>query len=382
MLSYFRRHLGLKLFLSYMVVILMGVLVLTVTTELIVPSAFQRHMAMMGTMMSNMMGGSPQSLDQSLFVNFRAAVNEAVSVSAVAATVTALLASLLISRQVVAPIKAMMDASRWIAKGHYAERVQVAGDVARQEQDELGQLALSFNQMAEQLERTETMRRQLIGDVTHELRTPLTTIKGYMEGLMDGLLPANEESYSQIYREADRLERLVNDLQELSRVEAGAYELHLAPSSAGALIDQTIERLGRQYQEKGVTISKLVAPDLPPVLVDEDRISQVLINLVGNALQFTPAGGRVQIKASSIAGWVQIEITDTGIGIPGEHLPHLFSRFYRVDKSRSRQIGGSGIGLTIARHLVEAHQGRIWAESPGADQGSTFAFTLPVVKEN
>lgn len=377
MLSYIRRHLVLKLFLSYLVVILVGGIVLSTTAELVVPTAFQRHLAAMSSMMSNMMGGSVQGLDQSLFNNFRAAVNEALRVAAIAAGVTAIIASLLISRQVVSPVQAMTNASRRIAEGNYDERVQVAGDIEKSEQDELGQLALSFNQMAARLERTEEMRRQLIGDVTHELRTPLTTIKGYMEGLIDGVLPANEETYTQIYREADRLQRLVNDLQELSRVEAGAYELNLSNTSVKALLDATTTRLGHQFEEKGVSLTVQIPPDLPPVYVDVDRMGQVLLNLMGNALQYTPSGGSVQVTAVHKHDEVQIDISDTGIGIPPEHLPHLFTRFYRADKSRSRSGGGSGIGLTIARHLVEAHGGRIWVESQGAGKGSTFSFTLP-----
>ena len=378
MLSYFRRHLGLKLFISYLVVILMGVLVLALTAELVVPTAFQRHMAAMGTTMSSMMGGSPQALDQSLYTNFRAAVTEALTLAAAVATLTALIASLFISRQVVAPVQAMMAASQRIAKGHYEERVQIVGNIPKHEQDELGQLALSFNQMADQLERTEAMRRQLIGDVTHELRTPLTTIKGYMEGLTDGVLPANDETYSQIYREADRLQRLVNDLQELSRVEAGAFNLNLKITTVEALVEATIDRIGSQFQEKGVVLTTQIQSDLPNIHVDEDRIGQVLLNLVGNALQYTPAGGKVLITGIKLPEQVQIEISDTGIGIPAEHISHLFTRFYRVDKSRSRQAGGSGIGLTIARHLVEAHGGHIWVKSPGAGKGATFGFTLPV----
>ena len=378
MLSYFRRHLGLKLFISYLVVILMGVLVLALTAELVVPTAFQRHMAAMGTTMSSMMGGSPQALDQSLYSNFRAAVTEALTLAAASATLTALIASLFISRQVVAPVQAMMSASQRIAKGHYEERVQIVGDIPKHEQDELGQLALSFNQMADQLERTEAMRRQLIGDVTHELRTPLTTIKGYMEGLTDGVLPANDETYSQIYREADRLQRLVNDLQELSRVEAGAFNLNLKITTVEALVEATIDRIGSQFQEKGVVLTTQIQSDLPNIHVDEDRIGQVLLNLVGNALQYTPAGGKVLITGIKLSEQVQIEITDTGIGIPAEHISHLFTRFYRVDKSRSRQVGGSGIGLTIARHMVEAHGGRIWVKSSGEGKGATFGFTLPV----
>ena len=199
-----------------------------------------------------------------------------------------------------------------------------------------------------------------------------------MEGLIDGVLPASDETFTQIYHEADRLQRLVNDLQELSRVEAGAYELHLSQASLAELVKATIARLGRQFEEKGVALTAEVAADLPAVKMDRDRIGQVLLNLVGNALQYTPAGGSVHIRAVHQPGEVQVSVSDTGIGIPPEHLPHLFTRFYRVDKSRARTGGGSGIGLTIARHLVEAHGGRIWVESQGAGKGSRFAFTLPV----
>jgi len=222
------------------------------------------------------------------------------------------------------------------------------------------------------------MRRELIGDVAHELRTPLTAIKGSMEGLIDGVLPSEVETYQLIYAEADRLERLVNDLQELSRVEAGAYELIRKPISVSSLVESAAARLSRQFEDKGVTLESKVPANLPPALADEDRIGQVLLNLVGNALQYTPPGGHVRIAASRRGHEVHVSITDTGIGISPEHLPHLFTRFYRVDKSRSRAGGGSGIGLTIARHLVEAHGGRIWVESPGAGRGSSFTFTLPL----
>jgi len=177
------------------------------------------------------------------------------------------------------------------------------------------------------------------------------------------------------------LQRLVDDLQELSRVEAGAYELHRRPVAVSALVADTLARLGRQFEEKDVSLQTDLPDDLPPVLVDQDRIDQVLLNLAGNALQYTPAEGKVRIAAQQQEGEVRIAISDTGIGIPAEHLPYLFTRFYRVDKSRSRAGGGSGIGLTIARYLVEAHGGRIWSESPGPGRGSTFTFTLPVARE-
>jgi histidine kinase len=375
-----RRHLGIKLFISYLAVILVGVIVLATTAEFVVPSAFDRHLAAMSAMMSPMMEDSTTNLELDLFNNFRAAVTEAMILAALASSVVAVLVSLLVSRQVVAPVQEMMLASQRISEGHYNERVQVPGDVSKDELDELSQLALRFNRMAASLEQAEEIRRQLIADVTHELRTPLTAVKGSMEGLIDGVLPADEGTYQQIISEADRLQRLVNDLQELSRVEAGAYELNIHSTRVSDLLTAAEARLGRQFEEKDVILEIAIPDDLPQVLADEDRIGQVLLNLVGNALQYTPPGGKVRVTAAAQSGEVYIAVSDSGMGIPAEHLPHLFTRFYRVDKSRSRAGGGSGIGLTIAKYLVEAQGGSIWAQSEGASRGSTFTFSLPIAR--
>lgn len=374
LLHYIRTRLVWKLMASYLIVIIVGVVTLALTAESVVPAAFNRHMVGMSQMMMGQMGMgmSLREMEADLFTNFQAAVNEALFVAALAALVTAVVVSVFVSWRVVNPIRQMMQASQHIAGGHYNERVHVSSD------DELGQLARSFNQMATSLEQTEAMRRDLIANVAHELRTPLTTIKGYMEGLLDGVLPPEPGTYQQVYREADRLQRLVNDLQELSRVEAGAYQLNRQPIKIAELIQHTATRLQPQFNEKGVTLKLNLPPNLPTILADEDRISQVLLNLVGNALQYTPAGGAVIITAESHTSELHIIIRDTGLGIPAEHLPHLFTRFYRVDKSRSRVGGGSGIGLTIVKHLIEAHGGRVWAESQGTGLGSTFGFSLPV----
>ena len=380
LLSFVRSRLGWKLFLSYLVVILVGVIVLASSVELFIPSAFDRHMSSMGPMMETMMSASQGSVNTDLFASFRAGVNEALTLAALAAFVVAVLVSVFVSKQVVAPVREMMAASQSITEGHYSERIRLTGNPSKGELDELAQLALSFNQMAARLEQTETMRRQLIGDVTHELQTPLTAIKGSMEGLIDGVLPVEDATYQQIYREADRLQKLVDDLQELSRVEAGAYELNHHQLSVSELVMATVARLGRQFEEKGVTLDTDVSTELPFITGDKDRLGQVLLNLVGNALQYTPPGGRVQISARQQGNEVHVAVSDTGMGISPEHLPHLFTRFYRVDRSRSRAGGGSGIGLTITKHLVEAHSGRIRAESPGPGKGSTFTFTLPTTK--
>lgn len=368
-----QRRLGWKLFLSYLVVILVGVAVLASTAEFVIPATFNRHMSgMMGQ--GDMMGMMGQ-MDADLFPSFQAAFNEALFLATIAAVLAAGVVSLFVTRQVVAPVHAMTRASQRIAEGKYEERVPLQAQPGQE--DELGSLALSFNQMAAHLEQIETMRRQLIGDVAHELRTPLTTIKGSMEALMDGVLPANEATYQQVHHEANRLQRLVSDLQELSRVEAHAYELHPRPVGVGALVQSVVARLKPQFDAKGVNLQVNASPNLPPILADEDRLTQVITNLLGNALQYTQSGGLVEISLEQIGREIQVMVSDTGVGIAMEHLPHVFDRFYRVDKSRSRARGGSGIGLTIAKHLVEAHGGRIWVESEGMGKGSTFLIILP-----
>jgi signal transduction histidine kinase len=232
--------------------------------------------------------------------------------------------------------------------------------------------------MAENLEAIEQHRVELIGNVAHELRTPLTGVRSIMEGLVDGVLPADPETFLNVQREVGRLQRLVRDLEELSRAEAGQIPLERRPCAPAELARAAANRLIPQFEDKGVVLQVDVPPDLPPVLADPGRAVQVFTNLLGNALQYTPGGGRVTLRAWRDDPMVAIAVEDTGAGIPPEHLPHLFERFYRVDKSRSRTGGGSGIGLTIAKHLVEAHGGRIWAESAGSGQGSTFTFTLPI----
>ncbi|MGD8403237.1 MAG: ATP-binding protein [Anaerolineales bacterium] len=388
MINYFRRHLGAKLFLSYLAIILVGATVLGITTAFTAPTAYNRHLGMMTQMTdeNGMMGmmepGNGQGLRRGqgsgfaseLYVSFQESLTEALTWAALAAGAAALLVSFFLSRRVVTPVRAMTSASQRIAAGHYDERVQARGA------DELGQLAHSFNQMATQLQGVEGMRRQLIGDVAHELRTPLTFIKGSMEGLMDGVLPATPETYQQVHQEADRLNRLVNDLQELSRVEAGAYELDFHPVEIVSLVKTVEKRLGSQFKDKHVQLATNLASDLPPIQGDADRLIQVLTNLLTNALRYTPEGGEVTLDASLQGEHIQVAIRDTGVGIPAEHLPHIFTRFYRVDKSRSRQAGGSGIGLTITKHLVEAHGGRIWVESEGEENGSVFTFTLPITE--
>ena len=381
MLRTIRTHLAWKVFLSYVAVILVGVVVLATAAGFSAPAAFERHLADMGNMMAGGMVGNAQTTRANLYSGYQISVTEALSLAALAALIAAIAASYLVSRQIVGPVQKMVAISHRIAEGELHERLKISCNLASDQLDELDLLALSFNQMAEKLEKTEAMRQRLIGDISHELRTPLAAIKGCMEGLTDGVIPASGESFHLVHSEVDRLQRLVNDLQELSRIEAGAVQLNLKSVPVLKLINNLDSHLKRQFEEKGLLLEAIVPGDIPNVLADEDRILQVLINLAGNALQYTPAGGKVTISASNEKNKVKITVADTGIGIAPEHLTHIFTRFYRVDKSRTRASGGSGIGLTIAQSLVNAHHGRIWVESEGEGKGSAFHFTLPVSPE-
>ncbi len=374
-----RRHLSWKIFISYIVVIVVLIIVMTSAAIFVAPTAFSRHLTAMEQMNSTPPTNPSEglNLEADLFANFRDAIKESLTLAATAALIAALIVSIFVSRRIVAPISEMMLASRRIAEGHYDERVEIPSGMGGIEPDELGELALSFNQMADKLEKTEELRRQLIGDLAHELRTPLTTIQGSMEGLIDGVLPGEDHVFQNVHREAERLQNLVRDLQALSKAESGVLEFDSTPVSPLELASKVCSQLERQFQEKDVALFNEVSNALPKVIADEDRIGQVLLNLLGNALQYTPNGGQVKISASVDESFVEFSVEDTGIGIEPEHLPHVFTRFFRVDKSRSRVGGGSGIGLTIAKRLIEASGGRIWATSDGIGKGSTFCFTLP-----
>ena len=383
------RGLGVKLFASYLVVVAIGIATLVAAASLAAPSFFDLRMARMmngaGAGLGLMMGrggpgtGTAQTLaqfDAALADTFRASLTQGLLVATLAAIATAAGASLLVSRRIAGPIHRLAQASHRIADGQYSERVAALGE------DELAELGTTFNAMAAALEQTEQRRMQLIGDVAHELRTPIATLRGYLEGLMDGVVQPTDETWTRLHGETGRLQRLVDDLQELSRAEAHQLSLNIQRISIADTVRVVVDRLYDDFVQKGVALDVEIADRVPRVMADPDRVVQVLTNLLTNALRYTPAPGHVGVQVAFAAGEdVTVAVCDTGIGIPADQLPHVFERFYRVDKSRSRALGGSGIGLTIARAAVEAMGGRIWAQSDGAGRGSTFRFTLPVVHE-
>ncbi len=315
-----------------------------------------------------------QQESEALLRAFRRSVLTSVAVAALGAVIAGVASSLVLSREILRPLRDLADGSRRIAHGHYAERVEMPGS------DELALVARNFNQMAEALQQVEQQRVTLIANVSHELRTPLTGLTGYLEGLMDGVFPGNEETFAQLYQEVRRLSRLVDDLQDLSRVEAGQIALQIERFDLIPLVERVVNQAMPLAEAGSLSLALVEPPKRLEVIADPDRTAQVLLNLLSNAVRYTPPGGHVELRVAQTGLEVRVTVRDTGIGIPTEALPYLFERFYRVDNSRARRSGGSGIGLTIARHLAWAMGGELTAASPGAGQGSTFTFVLPAAE--
>ncbi len=283
----------------------------------------------------------------------------------------ALLVARWVARGMTQPLRDMARAARRMEAGDYSGRVEAASV------DEVGQLAKAFNRMSAELDQTERLRRDLVANVSHELRTPITALHAHLENLLDGVERPDAETLQVMLAQSERLGRLVDQLLELSRIESGDVLLQRERLALHPLVSQVLSEIQVARADREVRLRDEVPEDLPPVFADRERVHQVLFNLLDNAVRFTPAGGRVTVRAAAHNGSVDVAVADTGPGIPAEHLPRLFERFYRVDPARSREDGGTGIGLAIARSVVEAHGGRIWAESePG--RGSTFTFELPV----
>ncbi|MBI2868369.1 MAG: HAMP domain-containing protein [Chloroflexi bacterium] len=290
---------------------------------------------------------------------------------AVLAAAVALAFTFFLSRRISAPVKALAATAARLGRGDLSQRARL------KEKGEMGELTRAFDAMAGELERADKLRRNLVADVAHELRTPLSNIRGYLEAVRDGVVQPDAATLRSIDEEAALLARLVEDLQELSLADAGELKLVRQPEDVGELVKQSVAVMRERAAARGLSLSADVPDSLPRVNIDSHRIRQVLRNLLENAVVHTGQGGVVSVAARGFDGHVEVAVVDTGEGIPAADLPYIFERFYRVDRSRARTTGGSGLGLTIARSLVEAHGGQIEARSePG--KGSRFSFTLPV----
>jgi signal transduction histidine kinase len=360
----FPRRLRTRLLLSHLVVAFAALGTVLAAVSLVGPGYFAEAMGHRP--------GEPgaQAMDAATLTAFQDAIRTALGAATVIALGAAAVLSFALSERIAGPVTRLAAAAHRIAAGHFSERVPAVG------RDEVGELAGSFNAMAGSLEATERRRLELVGDVAHELRTPITTLDGYLEGLQDGVVDAGAETWTLLRRETRRLARLVDDLSELWRAEARQLPLSLADVDLVALVHETIEGLRPAAAERGIT---LVA-DLPRGLratADRDRVAQILGNFLSNALRYAPNGSQVELVGHGDESETRIGVRDHGPGLTADQLARIFERFYRVDPSRSRALGGSGIGLPIARALAEAMNGRAWAESAGPGQGSTFWVTLP-----
>lgn len=301
---------------------------------------------------------------------FESAFNRGTIWSVIVGGTTAGWLSYLASQRIMQPLNQIEQTTQKFAAG------QLQARAPKQEIPELDQLGISFNRMADSLEGVEQRRRELVSDLSHELRTPLTIMQGYLEELADGRIEPTAEIYQQLAQETRRLERLVNDLQELSKAEAGYLPINLQAVNLQPLLASLVERFADQLLEDGPVLQLACPASLPLVLADRERVEQILVNLLGNALRYTPKGS-ITLWAWTKSQTLWLAVIDTGHGIASADLPHVFERFWRADQSRSRLSGGTGIGLAICQRLVELQGGQIEAESQ-LGQGSTFRFSLPL----
>lgn len=301
---------------------------------------------------------------------FARSVNRWLLLGAMGAGALALGLMAALSRRILGPVEELTAAARRMEGGNLKARVAVRS------RDEVGQLAAAFNSMAAAVRRTEDLRRGMVGDVAHELRTPLNNMRCQLEALQDGLIPLERAAVDSLHEESVLLARLVEDLQELAMAEAGQLRLALESVSVPEAGAAALSAVRAQAEARRVTLRADTPDDLAPVRADRERLGQILRNLLTNAIAHTSSGGEITLSATNDSAKVEIAVRDTGSGIPAEHLPHVFERFYRTDPSRSRASGGAGLGLAIVRQLVESHGGQVRVESePG--KGSVFSFTLP-----
>lgn len=313
---------------------------------------------------------------------FLNSVNKSTLIAGVAGAATAILLGLLLTRHFTKPIQALKRGASRIASGDLAYRVEVGST------DEFGELAQSFNSMAASLDNSEQARRRLIADIAHELRTPLTVIDGTLDAMLDGVFELNHSNLISIKDETAALTQLVADLRDLALAESGQLKLEVETTDLAWLVQRRVSQAEVVAREKNISMRTNIPEGLPEVYVDGRRIEQVVANLLNNALNYTPSGGTVVVTVALANGsesypgdkeQILVSVADTGEGIPAEHLPHIFERFYRVDDARSRKAGGAGLGLAIAKQMVELHGGRMWVESE-VGKGSKFSFTLPIAR--
>jgi signal transduction histidine kinase len=286
-----------------------------------------------------------------------------------AALCLAFVLSYLLTRRVLRPLSQMADVTREVAAGNYSGRVDVVS------QDEVGDLGMAFNRMADSLDQVERLRKNMVADVAHELRSPLTNLRGYLEGLNDGVLPPSRENFRVLQEEILRLVHLVDDLQQLVRADAARAFLDRQEFSLSEALNQMLELYRSHFEEKDISVATSFAGNTELVTADRDKILQAIRNLIENAWKYTSKGGKVMVSTERVDEEIKVLFSNSGPAIPAEDLPYIFERFFKADRSRSREAGGAGIGLSIVKELVEAHGGNVGAES--SDSETRVWFVLP-----
>lgn len=308
--------------------------------------------------------------DNSPEAEFLWRTSRALFVGILFAAIMALVLGLVLARTLSRPIRLLTAATRAMAKGAFGTQVDI------RTKDELGELGSAFNQMSTELAHSLQLRRQMTADIAHDLRTPLSVILGYTEALNDGKFVGDASIYAILHDEAQHLSRLIDDLRMLSLADAGELPLQRALTPPREMLERAAAAYRVQAEQKGVRLTVVVPGDLPRVDVDPERMQQVLGNLVGNALRYTSTGGEITLRGGAADGEVTLQVQDNGSGIQREDLPFIFERFYRGDRSRQSNTGESGLGLPIAKSLVQMHKGTLTVASE-VGAGATFTVSLP-----
>ncbi len=300
---------------------------------------------------------------------FLTAVHRYLLWASLVALCLAFLLSYLLTRRVLRPLVQISEASRQIAAGNFSNRVEAVSG------DEIGDLGQAFNRMSDSLERLEQLRKSMVSDVAHELRTPLTNLRGYLEGLSDGVIPPDKATFEMLQQENLRLVNLVEDLGQLARADAARAFLDRRPVDLNGCISEMLNLYRMSLDEKQIRLTTRFTGEVSTVPADRDKLLQAVRNLIDNSLKYTPAGGTVSITSARTPGGMRVDFVNDGPGIPAAELPYVFERFFRAEYSRSRDAGGAGIGLAIVKQLIEAHGGQVGAASVAGE--TRIWFELP-----
>ncbi len=363
-------RLSIRLTAAFLLAAILGVGLVALLTQRFTTSDFSAFLSNMEAM-DRMMGGMMGSVAFTQAVGgFLDSLERTLWIAGLSGVALALLLGYLFTRQIVAPLGRVTAAARRVARGDLEQRVAVGGS------GEIAELGKSFNLMAATLSRNRQLHHNMVADIAHELGTPLSVLQGNVEAMLDGVLAPSTENMNSLHQETVLLARLVEDLRTLSLAETGQLRFQPRATDLKEVSSQVIDGFQTRLASKNISVALEAPKDLPPAWADPDRTAQVVRNLLNNSFHYTPEGGTITVRLASDHEGLTVSVIDSGSGIPSEDLPHVFDRFYRVDRSRTRGTGGSGLGLAIVKQLVEAQGGSLWAESQ-VGKGSTFAFRLP-----